>query len=798
MKTRVSGQGKVVRVTHTACVGLVFLFTAIPGWGETPPTRDLMPGDVVAGWEMLRKRCHPEFCRYFFERDGDRVGVEVTAWREPEHHIVTQAVPGVTPVPPELLAGVEQWVAAYEERSDTHLVTRMSPEQPGEADLPGLPLGDYGRYSPFARLACVAVFLGLLALAVRARGRGAVKRPLNKQGLALGVAVAVSASVAIFYAANPAPLHMDTVRDLLVARDCLNGVECTYGVLTSCEGFYQGTAWVRYLALCLGLGMSIDQIQIGVLALQALSIAIVFAMAASVRSHSAGLVAAAICVLLARLSIEADALWNPSLLPLPVAAMHLALLYFMRTGRARFLLVSSMFTALIADSHATGIALIPSLILLGVLHGKRPLIGFLAACGFVLPHMALSPDSFTHNMRIVVSGLGWPLAAVGGSLGLALVMAARSRWKRLPFSLQLGLVWLLLAVPFVGGAVFLSGLNYKMIWRYYTPLLPAFAVGVAVIVDSVSGFLGRPKRQPYANCAIAVALLVVFIGGVADSRPTDGVEDWTMSESWSLGEHLFDGNEHGISDIVASIHGPKGWSLVRGVASVAPIRGEFAASPLAELTFVVRAHADQLPAVQPEELTVIEIGPETVAVLFSIEPFVRQEQRLTLCLNGFEAGNECNEVNRSTYRDPAFRGLYRYRAFLQVPGLQHLSREDTESFELRYSIAAREPGWRLVQTDSARPGSQTCRDECAHVITAVDGVEYRGTLPASSVWLFTSEPGEQGTLLMKVPFGRGCPVGEGLPEIYETRPGDQIWRDLTGLVTPQIEPEPGSSEPTGP
>ena len=776
----------MIRLACVCMLGLGLLLVPTPGECDQLPTGDLQVDNEIAGWTLVRKRCHPEFCRYYFEKDGRSVGVEVTAFRDPEPSIVTQAVPGVIPVPPELLQGVERWVMEYAETGLPPIVDCREPAKPGSRDRAGLPVQSFVRFKPYARVLLAMILVGLVGLAARDWRRREHRR-MDGRNIAIFVCVAVSAFVALFYMSNPAPLHGDTINDLLLARDCAAGRDCSYGVLTSWENFYQGTAWIRFISVCTSLGAGVDEIQISVIALQALSIAVVFVMVRRLASVNVALLAAAICLLLARESIEADILWNPSLFPLPVAVVHLMMLTFVRTGKTRFLVVASLFTAIVTDSHVAGTALVPALFFMGVLHGRRPLIGFLAAFSFVLPHVLLSPDSFAHNMAIIIERLGWPIFAMGWSMGVGCAYVARRWWHKRSLGLHVAVCVFVLAVPYASGAAILTAVNYPRIWRYFTPVLPAFAFVCAIAGDSLVRFLTRRNAILHwlVTGALVTAIVAASFAGLAEAHREPVPENhWTMSEVETIAGFFFDGTTLGLPDIAATLHGPGGWEFVRQVGAMAPIRGEYVSTPATETRYLFRTPTNRLPVEHPEDWTVLSLGSNSAAVYTSIASFVRQERAVTICPTGTDEDMGCYEVARADCRDPAHSGLLRYRLFLHVPGLLHIKQGSARAAELQYAIAAPEAGWRLVQTETARLDST---GRCDALIDAVDGLEFRGDLPSPSVWIFAPERGSTGSLRVRVPTNSACWPFDRLPEIYESRPEDHAWRELVGLATPALD-----------
>src|SRR2546429_3406087 len=88
----------------------------------------------------------------------------------------------------------------------------------------------------------------------------AQKRSLGDGAAAIGVAFGTFALLSAFK--RWAPIHLDTARDMLIARDCNIGSQCWgAGPPSSFPGVVLGAIWVHMLQVRAALGVSIAGFQ---------------------------------------------------------------------------------------------------------------------------------------------------------------------------------------------------------------------------------------------------------------------------------------------------------------------------------------------------------------------------------------------------------------------------------------------------------------------------------------------------------------------------------------------------------
>src|SRR5262245_26755318 len=114
-------------------------------------------------------------------------------------------------------------------------------------------------------------------------------------GQTIPLAGIVGAAALLWLALGPdAQVHLDTARDLLLARDCVDGFGChRAGAFTSFGGTIQGALWVDVLALALWLKLSLGTVRLLVVVLHALATSTVFFLACRFLSKTGALLAAA-------------------------------------------------------------------------------------------------------------------------------------------------------------------------------------------------------------------------------------------------------------------------------------------------------------------------------------------------------------------------------------------------------------------------------------------------------------------------------------------------------------------------
>jgi hypothetical protein len=292
------------------------------------------------------------------------------------------------------------------------------------------------------------------------------------------------------------PVHPDTSRDFLMAGDCLAGMPCDRGPPTSLGSIVQGALWTRFVALGRWLGFGTVGVQVGVLALLAASGAIVELAARRHLAPSAARWTAVVWVALCAWVTGAPRLWNPSLLPLPLALFAVALLALVERGALRAAAAAGAALALAMDCHVVAALLVPVL------------AGALTACARQPARAALASAAALGAVLAVDSSNAWRInieATRGAWVAVVLVVAAgavaghrvraqfASRSAGSRAALLLGAAAALGAGATAAGAVW-GGAPWPV--RYLAPSLPGLAVMLAISIAAIPWPCRGPRRGP--------------------------------------------------------------------------------------------------------------------------------------------------------------------------------------------------------------------------------------------------------------------------------------------------------------
>ncbi|MCA9691575.1 MAG: hypothetical protein KC636_18365 [Myxococcales bacterium] len=178
-------------------------------------------------------------------------------------------------------------------------------------------------------------------------------------------------AIALIAIGPPPSLHEDTLRDLLLARDCLAGRGCL-GASTSFPGLRQHGLWVRFLAALTGGGLDVAAIHLVISIANGLAAAVVLRLAAPLVAASTAFAAALASAALFALACDAPVLWNPSLAPLSQAVLYAGLLGLARAGGWPHAALAGLGVALVTEVHVAGALTLALLVIVVVAYARRP------------------------------------------------------------------------------------------------------------------------------------------------------------------------------------------------------------------------------------------------------------------------------------------------------------------------------------------------------------------------------------------------------------------------------------------
>ena len=278
---------------------------------------------------------------------------------------------------------------------------------------------------------------------------------------------------------NPeSPVVDDNVRDLLMARDCVELDHChLLGPQTSVPGLFQGAVWPNLLAIGRLLGADARTMLVAVLAALAATVPLLFVTA---RSLAPRLALPAALWLLFGLSLDDGPaqLINPTLAPCWALAVSLPLWRYAAAPRWRHLLVAALLLSLGVGTHVALVALVPALLVLPLLLDPRPWASAAWALGLLIVGYALiSPAAAVANTQFAATH------AALFVLLLAPLLARRLAERALALDPcgRGGLLLALVLLPYLLGLTWLIALAHHAYGlTYLAPILPALALLLAL------------------------------------------------------------------------------------------------------------------------------------------------------------------------------------------------------------------------------------------------------------------------------------------------------------------------------
>lgn len=537
------------------------------------------------------------------------------------------------------------------------------------------------------------VALLLLALVVRAL------RPVaSKRDLALAGVAALAFVVFARAAGTDVPVHPDTLRDLLFARDCVEGGRChALGPQSGLAAVRHGTLWLRAPEWAARLGADERALRAAVELWCALAVLL---LALGARRHgappSAPLVALAAGVASHWLT-DHPLLWHPSAIPLFAALYVVLLADAARASTAASWVAAGAALGLLFDAHPSTFALLPCFALVACALSRRPwsgaLLGLIAAAlanALPSPLLALSRVAAGDRRGALLLAVTL-LAALAG-------LALRRRAARCSPRLALTLTLAVHAAAIASLAV-ASGRDEG---RYLAATIPLVALGLAC--------WSPPRRAATGVLATLAALLVV-----ARLRHPTVVASWSIAEARAvLRAPPLRGRPW--IDLVARLQMPVDRDLLVVAGLVAPpARPGAAVGPDALLA--LRTRRGNLPPHPPSSWTVVPLSHRDVAVLRPLRSF--------LPLGPSRACVDAACVDLDLAASLAADGATRFspRAFGVSPPMAALARRARPGQRLRLTLAVAVPGGATPHRIALAAGGAWRIDGASGAVRATPGAD---------------------------------------------------------------------------
>ena len=475
----------------------------------------------------------------------------------------------------------------------------------------------------------------------------------------ISLAVFALAFAALYGIGGPPPVHPDTARDLMMARQCISHSQCyTAGPISSFRGLMNGALWIHALGAMRLLGASIRAIHLVVVALNAAAALFLFRGARSLFRPSVAVASVVVYVPLSILGTEAPVLWNPSIVQLPLVLLYLSVLLVARTGDLKFAIAAGVALAL-SDSHVASLALLPWLVFVIATTARRPLLGsLLNVAGFLAVEFLVSAETMLDHFRRAGSFSTFALAGIliVGALG-ALGRRRVAQWTyERRFAIALGSVSVMFGALMLAGAI---TTGHPVQARYLNTIVPAAALLTGLLIERGTSALGPRFRGVGVAGAVAllIALLLLFLLRGNLSRRVNR-EEWRLSDAETVARFLY-GRGLSFTDIARRVRGPDVRGLVGSLGAFDPDRpASVNARNGAESTWlIVRIETrDALPAHVPSDWTVLDLRDGGVAVLREQRSYL-DTHAIEMCVqaispHGVPGTRSCASDDLSRWADP--------------------------------------------------------------------------------------------------------------------------------------------------
>jgi hypothetical protein len=577
----------------------------------------------------------------------------------------------------------------------------------------------------------------------------------------------------------PPPLAEDTARDLLLARDCVDAGLCGMaGPRASFGGFTQGAIWIHLLELCRFLGLGLRGARGFVLFLDALSAALLYAAPRRLCGWAAGPAAGAIYLLVSGYCIELPILWNPSMLPLPLAIFYLCLSSLAFGGELQAAVAAGVALALSFDAHLVCAALVPFFLGAVVATARRPLFAApLAVLAMAASSYASSRGAWVADLPLLLGAKLLCGAALGAILLLGVSLRARAK---LASPITRARATLVGACVYYGVVVVALRLvtGHPLAPRYFAAVVPAAAILGGAILSGALRERKIPEVRPgRANgLVVVVGALIVALLGRLPSRATDA--GWTALEVETLASSLYaEGWRY--RDLELHLRGPDAHALLAALAPYGPgAAAPHAPSSISDDLVVAKVSRARLPGEIPSEWRLIDMGREWVAVTRRASSWLSLAELETCERTSSRTPQHCEPVNLVADADAqAATGTFASRAYPSLDPRRggFTSGDDGPPAPFHWSVAVK------VHAEDETRVLSVVEPRLPWRIEHLDGVRRRGSVPGGEVTL--GGPGEGSVV-----FGIDVPpqAVEGfrrwLPSFIETRADETALRAL--LVGP--------------
>ncbi|MBO6935977.1 MAG: hypothetical protein JJ863_13415 [Deltaproteobacteria bacterium] len=668
---------------------------------------------------------------------------------------------------------LDPWVAAIRRNDDGEFWGAMPAFRlDRHSESAGSPMARSGERAldPTAVTATVGAFALVLLVAFGERRRyGADDLPAAPESRAslrtrwrFALALSLASAVALWLTASAPPLHPDTNRDLLLARDCLESSVCL-GPSTSFGGLDQHGGWTRLLALLRGIGLAPAQAHQVLIGLNAVGAGLLAFVAARRLPLLVALPSSAVAFTWLMWGASFPILWNPTLTPLAYALLFAGAL---ERRWAVAAVMGGLGAVLAVETHVAGLVALGVLVLALRALADRPVRAvLLALLIFGSLELALSAPAIAKNLsaplarRVVL-----PSLVVG--LGMAWLVGGVVRRRTRPS--RRAIVVLALSAAGTTGPPLLAALaaGHFLTARYFVAaIVPLVALGAVALAALLASRRRAVRWIAPAVAVAAVALSVPRWKDAADRQFYDLAEVAVLADALDVAE--------GYPRVRLGLRGPMTGLLGEGLAAWAP-DATFEPPSDAPTRRVVRVEDS---SDLPEGWRAVALPSGAVAGIGELASWLRPE-RAEVCLSGESGPPECVTLTLAMWRSfGGERSSYERLSSGILPAAEALRDRVSDDGSHSPTLFVRIP---VVTDESDAERRLQLFDDVGGDggwrVARVEGVAHRGELGGQRVVLVGG--GSEGTLTLEHTGSVNHFVPSLILDALELSPGERALGDV--------------------
>jgi hypothetical protein len=521
---------------------------------------------------------------------------------------------------------------------------------------------------------------------------------------------------------GPAPLSEDTARDVAIARDCADAGICAMaGPPASFGNLTQGALWIHALEASFASGIGLRGAQTFAFALCAAAGVLVAFVPRRIFGSGAGPAAWALFLAATAWSLELPLLWNPILLPLPLAVFHVALLGLATTRGTLPAAAAGAALALATDAHVACVGMLPFLVGAVLALASRPVLASLGAVGaLAATSVASSPDAIVRDAPRIASA--WVPAAAVTIVAVVVGCLIRRRAQAADPRVRARAVLVAVSLYFTVGVVAASlATGHVLAPRYVAPVVPALALLIATVA------VGRATRSPSWRAAAGNAAALLLLGLAAlEARPPSRT-GWTVLDCEPLARSLAS-RGWSFGDLYGHLRGPEAQRLLAALGPYLPPPDGGPHRPVEDDLLLLKVPQAAVQRLHAERLILAPL-PDGMAAVGRAAPSWLDVRSIDVCAQPPGADARCTHTGLGEHDpDEGARGTLAQRAYPEIESVHatFFGEGARPVGAARWTIAVR------LRASAAGPAHviRVARSRTSWRIERVEGAHVRGALPA--------------------------------------------------------------------